>query len=146
METALNSTEAPAPEHLPEPLAPEGVHERLPSLHSAPGSIEEPAADTSSSGSSALVRVRTRSSPAKQEPLSSQLPVHVQQIQFRLQLCVPIPGFTLRRLQNLTADAVLVTEHSSSRDLVLTAAGERLLLVELEAVELQLAARVKRLL
>ena len=41
--------------------------------------------------------------------------------------------------------ALLATEHLSVRDLVLTAAGERLLLVELEAIEQQLAARVKRL-
>jgi hypothetical protein len=39
----------------------------------------------------------------------------------------------------------LVTEHLSVRDLVLSAAGERLLLVELESIEQQLGARVKRL-
>jgi hypothetical protein len=39
----------------------------------------------------------------------------------------------------------LITEHLSVRDLVLSAAGERLLLVELESIEQQLGARVKRL-
>ncbi|HEX6773636.1 MAG TPA: hypothetical protein VF126_16505 [Acidobacteriaceae bacterium] len=73
------------------------------------------------------------------------LPDHLRQIPFRLELRVPISRFTLRDLQQLTAGALLLTEHLSVRDLVLTAAGERLLLVELEAVEQQLAARVKRL-
>jgi len=97
--------------------------------------------------SSALVRSHHPAHAAKQEPAPlQQLPEHLQQIRFRLELCVPIPRFTLRHLQHLAAGGVVVTEHSSARDMVLTAAGERLLLVELEAVELQLAARVKRLL
>jgi flagellar motor switch protein FliM len=73
------------------------------------------------------------------------LPEHLRQIPFRLELRVPVSRFTLRDLQQLQAGALLLTEHLSVRDLVLTAAGERLLLVELEAVEQQLAARVKRL-
>jgi flagellar motor switch protein FliM len=73
------------------------------------------------------------------------LPEHLRQIPFRLELRVPLSHFTLRDLQQLTPGALLATEHLSVRDLVLTAAGERLLLVELEAIEQQLAARVKRL-
>jgi flagellar motor switch/type III secretory pathway protein FliN len=73
------------------------------------------------------------------------LPEHLRQIPFRLELRVPLSHFTLRDLQQLETGALLATEHLSVRDLVLTAAGERLLLVELEAVEQQIAARVKRL-
>jgi flagellar motor switch/type III secretory pathway protein FliN len=73
------------------------------------------------------------------------LPEHLRQIPFRLELRVPLSRFTLRDLQQLKPGALLVTEHLSVRDLVLTADGERLLLVELEAIEQQLAARVKRL-
>jgi flagellar motor switch protein FliM len=73
------------------------------------------------------------------------LPEHLRQIPFRVELRVPLSRFTLRDLQQLEQGALLATEHLSVRDLVLTAAGERLLLVELEAVEQQLAARVKRL-
>lgn len=72
-------------------------------------------------------------------------PEHLRQIPFRIELRVPLSRFTLRDLQQLKAGALLATEHLSVRDLVLTAAGERLLLVELEAIEQQLAARVKRL-
>ena len=79
------------------------------------------------------------------EPKLPALPEHLRQIPFRLELRVPLLRFTLRDLQQLKAGALLLTEHLSVRDLVLTAAGERLLLVELEAVEQQLAARVKRL-
>lgn len=73
------------------------------------------------------------------------LPEHLRQIPFHLELRVPLSRFTLRDLQGLTVGALLVTEHLSVRDLVLNAAGERLLLVELEAIEQQLAARIKRL-
>lgn len=73
------------------------------------------------------------------------LPEHLRQIPFRVELRVPLSRFTLRDLQQLEPGALLATEHLSVRDLVLTAAGERLLLVELEAVEHQIAARVKRL-
>jgi flagellar motor switch protein FliM len=80
-----------------------------------------------------------------QEPDLPALPEHLRQMPFRLELRVPLSRFTLRDLQQLKPGALLVTEHLSVRDLVLTAAGERLLLVELEAIEQQLAARVKRL-
>ena len=73
------------------------------------------------------------------------LPEHLRQIPFRIELRVPLSRFTLRDLQQLEPGVLLATEHLSVRDLVLTAAGERLLLVELEAVEQQIAARVKRL-
>jgi flagellar motor switch/type III secretory pathway protein FliN len=73
------------------------------------------------------------------------LPEHLRQIPFRIELRVPLSRFTLRDLQKLEPGVLLPTEHLSVRDLVLTAAGERLLLVELEAMEQQLAARVKRL-
>ena len=88
------------------------------------------------------------SSPLETDLIEAEMPAlpdHLRQIPFRLELRVPISRFTLRDLQQLTAGALLLTEHLSVRDLVLTAAGERLLLVELEAVEQQLAARVKRL-
>ncbi len=102
---------------------------------------EEPAAE-----SSALVRAIPLPDPPKAAEPEAPLPEHIEQIQFALELSVPVPSFTLRRLQALTAGEVLSTEQPSTRELVLTAGGERLLLVELEAVELQLAARVKRLL
>jgi hypothetical protein len=73
------------------------------------------------------------------------LPEHLRQIPFWIELRVPLSRFTLRDLQKLEPGVLLPTEHLSVRDLVLTAAGERLLLVELEAMEQQLAARVKRL-
>jgi hypothetical protein len=73
------------------------------------------------------------------------LPEHLRQIPFRVELRVPLSRFTLRDLQKLEPGILLATEHLSVRDLVLTASGERLLLVELEAMEQQLAARVKRL-
>jgi flagellar motor switch protein FliM/N len=73
------------------------------------------------------------------------LPEHLRQIPFQVELRVPLSRFTLRDLQKLEPGVLLATEHLSVRDLVLTAAGERLLLVELEAMEQQLAARVKRL-
>jgi hypothetical protein len=73
------------------------------------------------------------------------LPEHLRQIPFQVELRVPLSRFTLRDLQELEPGVLLATEHLSVRDLVLTAAGERLLLVELEAMEQQLAARVKRL-
>jgi flagellar motor switch/type III secretory pathway protein FliN len=73
------------------------------------------------------------------------LPEHLRQIPFQVELRVPLSRFTLRDLQKLEPGALLATEHLSVRDLVLTASGERLLLVELEAMEQQLAARVKRL-
>ena len=78
-------------------------------------------------------------------PDAPALPEHLRQIPFRIELRVPLSRFTLRDLQKLEPGALLPTEHLSVRDLVLTAAGERLLLVELEAMEQQLAARVKRL-
>ena len=74
---------------------------------------------------------------------SPALPDHLRQIPFRLELRVPLSRFTLRDLQQLKPGALLVSEHLSVRDLVLTTSGERLLLVELEAIEQQLAARVK---
>lgn len=73
------------------------------------------------------------------------LPAHLRQIPFRLELRVPLSRFTLRDLQELAPGVLLITEHLSVRDLVLSAAGERLLLVELESIEQQLGARVKRL-
>ena len=77
--------------------------------------------------------------------LAPKLPEHLQQLHFCLELRVPLERFTLRDLQSLKPGALLATEHLRVQDLVLTAAGERLLLVELEAAEQQLAARVKRL-
>jgi hypothetical protein len=76
---------------------------------------------------------------------AAALPEHLRQIPFQVELRVPLSQFTLRDLQQLKPGVLLATEHLSVRDLVLTAAGERLLLVELEAMEQQLAARVKRL-
>ncbi|MFL6428559.1 MAG: FliM/FliN family flagellar motor switch protein [Acidobacteriaceae bacterium] len=80
-----------------------------------------------------------------EDPGTPSLPEHLRQIPFRVELRVPLSRFTVRDLQELKPGVLLATEHLSVRDLVLTAAGERLLLVELEAMEQQLAARVKRL-
>ena len=91
------------------------------------------------------VRQLAPSDAESADPDFPLLPDHLRQIPFRLELRVPLSRFTLRDLQQLEPGALLATEHLSVRDLVLTAAGERLLLVELEAMEQQLAARVKRL-
>jgi flagellar motor switch protein FliM len=93
-----------------------------------------------------LARTATRSKALSTEQSTAELPEYLQQIRFRLELRIPLPSFTLRHLNALVPGTVLQTEHSSTRDLVLCAAKERLLSVELEAVEMQLAARVKRLL
>lgn len=85
------------------------------------------------------------SAESLEEADTPALPEHLRQIPFHLELRVPLSRFTLRDLQQLKDGDLLATEHLSVRDLVLTAAGERLLLVELEAIEQQLAARVKRL-
>lgn len=90
-------------------------------------------------------RPQISSEESATEEGSLVLPEHLRQIPFRVELRVPLSRFTLRDLQQLEPGALLATEHLSVRDLVLTAAGERLLLVELEAVEQQIAARVKRL-
>lgn len=91
------------------------------------------------------VRTQISSEESFTEAEVLALPDHLRQIPFRVELRVPLSRFTLRDLQQLEPGALLATEHLSVRDLVLTAAGERLLLVELEAVEQQIAARVKRL-
>jgi glutathione S-transferase len=90
-------------------------------------------------------RTQISSDESFAEPGMPALPEHLRQIPFRVELRVPLSRFTLRDLQQLQPGTLLATEHLSVRDLVLTAAGERLLLVELEAIEQQLAARVKRL-
>jgi flagellar motor switch protein FliM len=114
----------------------------LPLLPSPPKSADVPAAD---SECTELVP-SFRSAAGLEEDLETpSLPEHLRQIPFRVELRVPLSHFTVRDLQQLEPGVLLPTEHLSVRDLVLTAAGERLLLVELEAMEQQLAARVKRL-
>ncbi len=131
----------------PDPLLSTAAFEPRPSLLAASVELEEAAASAPNvDESSALVRTPGRPDTSKVAVAAQPLPSHLQQIRFRLELRVSVPHFTLRNLQMLNEGIVLLTEHSSTRDLVLTAAGERLLLVELEAVESQLAARVKRLL
>ena len=117
-----------------------GVHPPL--LLSPQKSADEPVAD-----SECTELVPSFRSPAglEEDPEAPSLPEHLRQIPFRVELRVPLSRFTVRDLQQLEPGVLLPTEHLSVRDLVLTAAGERLLLVELEAMEQQLAARVKRL-
>jgi|SRR6185437_1499617 hypothetical protein len=111
-----------------------------------PSPAKEPDAQQSNAECTEIVpSYQQLSSGEEPVPGMLGLPEHLRQIPFRLELRVPLSRFTLRDLQQLKAGALLATEHLSVRDLVLTAAGERLLLVELEAIEQQLAARVKRL-
>jgi hypothetical protein len=127
---------AGAPENLSEP--PGGMHPPL--LPSPPKSTDPSAAD-----SECTELVPSFRPASSEEDLTPSLPEHLRQIPFRVELRVPLSRFTIRDLQQLEVGVLLPTEHLSVRDLVLTAAGERLLLVELEAMEQQLAARVKRL-
>jgi hypothetical protein len=147
METALSPTEALPPD----PPAQESAVAMAPSMFVPVSEADEMPGAPVPRESAALVRShRPRNAGEQGQPSEEQppreLPEHLQQLRFSLSLCVAIPRFTLRHLQDLTAGVILVTEHASSRDLAISAAGERLLQVELEAVELQLAARVKRLL
>jgi flagellar motor switch/type III secretory pathway protein FliN len=127
--------------------APENVSELTavahPPLLPAPQkSADEPAVD---SECTELVPSFRSAADLEEDLGTPSLPEHLRQIPFRVELRVPLSRFTIRDLQQLEPGVLLPTEHLSVRDLVLTAAGERLLLVELEAMEQQLAARVKRL-
>jgi hypothetical protein len=137
-----------------------GMENTLPEAASIPEKVSEPAAEThqallvspqksadaASTDAECTELVPSFRSPAGvEEDLTPSLPEHLRQIPFRIELRVPLSRFTVRDLQGLEPGVLLATEHLSVRDLVLTAAGERLLLVELEAIEQQLAARVKRL-
>lgn len=136
---------------LPDPEGPsENVSEtaiepspQQPLLPSPQKSADTPAADPECT--EIVPAFRSSASLEEDFPGTPALPEHLRQIPFRVELRVPLSRFTLRDLQQLEPGVLLETEHLSVRDLVLTAAGERLLLVELEAMEQQLAARVKRL-
>lgn len=129
---------AGAPEHISELTR--GAHQSL--LPPPQKSPDVPALD---SECTELVPAFRSTADLDQDQGTPSLPEHLRQIPFRVELRVPLSRFTVRDLQQLTPGVLLATEHLSVRDLVLTAAGERLLLVELEALEQQLAARVKRL-
>jgi flagellar motor switch protein FliM len=129
---------AGAPENISELIA--GVHQPL--LPAPQKSPDVPAVD---SECTELVPSFRSAAGLEEGQDTPSLPEHLRQIPFRVELRVPLSHFTVRDLQQLQPGALLATEHLSVRDLVLTAAGERLLLVELEAIEQQLAARVKRL-
>ena len=116
-----------------------------PLLPSPKDGSDGPAADSECTDLVPSVRTQIFADATLSDEGIPPLPEHLRQIPFRVELRVPLSRFTLRDLQQLQPGALLPTEHLSVRDLVLTAAGERLLLVELEAVEQQIAARVKRL-
>ena len=137
MESTLPDVEA-APENVSDPNG--GMHPPL--LLSPEKSADVPAVD---SECTELVPSFRPVADLEERLDTPSLPEHLRQIPFRVELRVPLSRFTVRDLQQLKPGALLPTEHLSVRDLVLTAAGERLLLVELEAMEQQLAARVKRL-
>jgi flagellar motor switch protein FliM len=140
MENTAHSPDEP-PEKLPE------TDVAVPAQPLLPSPQDESDVKSAESECTELVpSFRTQSSEGSfTEEGTLALPDHLRQIPFRVELRVPLSRFTLRDLQQLEPGALLATEHLSVRDLVLTAAGERLLLVELEAVEQQIAARVKRL-
>lgn len=140
MENTLPDVEG-IPERISEANITAAPHQHL--LPSPQKSVDAPAADPECTEMVPAFR-----SPADLEEDfagTPSLPDHLRQIPFRVELRVPLSRFTVRDLQQLKPGVLLATEHLSVRDLVLTAAGERLLLVELEATEQQLAARVKRL-
>jgi flagellar motor switch/type III secretory pathway protein FliN len=140
MENTLPDVEG-TPEKISEANITAAPHQHL--LLSPQKSVDAPAADPECTEMVPAFR-----SPADLEEDfagTPSLPDHLRQIPFRVELRVPLSRFTVRDLQQLKPGVLLATEHLSVRDLVLTAAGERLLLVELEATEQQLAARVKRL-
>lgn len=113
-----------------------------------PSKLESPekGADAQSGASTDAQIVPSFQMQSTSDEEAAALPEHLRQIPFHLELRVPLSRFTLRDLRRLTVGELLITEHLSVRDLVLTAAGERLLLVELETIEQQqLAARIKRL-
>jgi flagellar motor switch/type III secretory pathway protein FliN len=142
MENTVHPTDG-APENALEADLTAPVHQPL-----LPPPAEESDVKSSDSACTELVpsfRGQVFSEESLTEAETVALPEHLRQIPFRVELRVPLSRFTLRDLQQLEPGALLATEHLSVRDLVLTAAGERLLLVELEAVEQQIAARVKRL-
>jgi flagellar motor switch/type III secretory pathway protein FliN len=142
MENTAHSLGEP-PENAPEAdlIAPANQ----PLLSSPQEESEAKAADSECTELVPSLRTQISSEGSFAEAGVPALPEHLRQIPFRVELRVPLSRFTLRDLQQLEPGALLATEHLSVRDLVLTAAGERLLLVELEAVEQQIAARVKRL-
>jgi flagellar motor switch/type III secretory pathway protein FliN len=140
MENTLSDVEG-TPEKISEANITAATHQPL--LPPPQKSLDAPAADPECTE----IVPAFRSSADLEDDVSGvpSLPDHLRQIPFRVELRVPLSRFTVRDLQQLEPGALLATEHLSVRDLVLTAAGERLLLVELEAMEQQLAARVKRL-
>jgi hypothetical protein len=127
--------------------APENVSELTSGMHQPLLPSPHKSADVPAIDAECTELVPSFRSPADSEEVleTPALPEHLRQIPFRVELRVPLSRFTVRDLQQLEPGVLLPTEHLSVRDLVLTAAGERLLLVELEAMEQQLAARVKRL-
>jgi flagellar motor switch/type III secretory pathway protein FliN len=140
MENTLPDVEG-APEKISEANITAATHQPL--LPSPQKRLDIPAADPECTE----IVPAFRSSADLEDDVAGtpSLPDHLRQIPFRVELRVPLSRFTVRDLQQLEPGVLLATEHLSVRDLVLTAAGERLLLVELEAMEQQLAARVKRL-
>jgi flagellar motor switch/type III secretory pathway protein FliN len=143
MENTVHDVED-APENNPEASITAATHQPLlPSPEKDADAIT--ATDTECTELVPLFRPHGSAGEEFVEAGTPALPEHLRQIPFRLELRVPLSRFTLRDLQQLKPGDLLATEHLSVRDLVLTAAGERLLLVELEAMEQQLAARIKRL-
>jgi hypothetical protein len=140
MENTLSDVEG-TPEKISEANIIAATHQPL--LPAPQKSLDAPAADPECTE----IVPAFRSSTDLEDDVAGtpSLPDHLRQIPFRVELRVPLSRFTVRDLQQLEPGVLLATEHLSVRDLVLTAAGERLLLVELEAMEQQLAARVKRL-
>ena len=132
-----------APENIPEAGIASAPHQPL--LPSPQEASDEQAGDSGCTDLVPSLRTQIFADASFSEAGIPPFPDHLRQIPFRVELRVPLSRFTLRDLQQLQPGALLATEHLSVRDLVLTAAGERLLLVELEAVEQQIAARVKRL-
>jgi flagellar motor switch protein FliM len=142
MENIVHNAEGAA-ENAPETQAPALTHQPL--LLSPEKDTDVTAIEPECTEMVPAHRLQALSDEGFTEAGMPALPDHIRQIPFRLELRVPLSRFTLRDLQQLQPGALLPTEHLSVRDLVLTAAGERLLLVELEAIEQQLTARVKRL-
>ena len=140
MENTLPDVEG-TPEKISQGNITAATHQPL--LPSPQKSLDVPAADPECT--EMVPAFRSSADPEDDVAGIPSLPDHLRQIPFRVELRVPLSSFTVRDLQQLEPGVLLATEHLSVRDLVLTAAGERLLLVELEAMEQQLAARVKRL-
>ncbi|MGI8772497.1 MAG: FliM/FliN family flagellar motor switch protein [Acidobacteriaceae bacterium] len=85
--------------------------------------------------------------PQESEPDGSQrrLPGHIEHLPVQLDVRLPVPHFTMRRLLSVECGSVLETAWLASEDLPLSCGREQFLWIEFEAVDEKLTARITRL-